>query len=66
MNRCDRRNLVKIRRLAEQTIRQAGSTADQPFEVASGIMFEIDNVLQKNGCPYTGTDRYGFTVDLEN
>lgn len=67
MDRINRRNLVKIRRLAEQAMREADYVLDidGTWNLASSIHIDIDNLLEKNGQPYTGTNgKFGYTTGL--
>ena len=63
MHRYNRRNLVKIRRLAEEAMRSSPCTlVDGAWETFSGILCDIDECLERNGQPYTGVTKAGFTA----
>ena len=66
MDRTNRRNLVKIRRLAEQGMRQADNVLDidRAWTTFSSIILDIDECLERNDQPYTGCNAGGLTPEL--
>ena len=63
MDRTNRRNLVKIRRLAEEAMLQADYLLDydRAWSTACDIIYAIDECLERNGQPYTNVE-HGYGI----